>query len=71
MKSLNTIFFAALITFMILSCSNNSGKTQADDPAKITTPGNSDATNPSLADTAYSKLKKDSAKKNLDTLNNK
>jgi hypothetical protein len=68
---ISIFFFTALIILMLLACSNNkSGKTQNEDPAKITVPSNSDATNPSLADTAYSKLKRDSVK-NIDTLNNK
>ena len=66
-----TTFFFALIIAMIAGCAGNSEKPQIDDPAKTTIPGNSDATNPSLADTAYSKLKKDSVKKNMDTSKNK
>jgi hypothetical protein len=66
-----TVILSTILTLLFLSCSDNTGKTQSDDPAKTTIPGNSDATNPSLADTAYSKLKKDSVKKNVDTLNHK
>ena len=54
------IAILAICFFSILSCTNKKNK-ESTDPANVVVPSNSDATNPSLADTAYGKS--DSAKK--------
>lgn len=64
----NTIFFLTISVIAICACSNKKNKQNTDtDPTRIVVPSNSDATNPSLADTAYreydSVSKKDSTKK--------
>jgi hypothetical protein len=65
MKTKN-ILIALIISTSIFSCHGTSSKDydkkEKNDPAKIDVPGNSDATNPSLADTTNSK-KDTSAKK--------
>ncbi|HEX4372088.1 MAG TPA: hypothetical protein VHZ50_02180 [Puia sp.] len=57
MKAKN-IVMAIIIAAGILSCHGTSSKDydkkEKNDPAKIDVPSNSDATNPSLADTAHS-----------------
>jgi hypothetical protein len=53
---------AAFAICMLLSCSHRKSKVEMkEDPGNIVVPSNSDATNPSLADTAYKS--KDSLKK--------
>jgi hypothetical protein len=58
MKTKN-ILIALIITAAMVSChgasSKDYDKKEKNDPAKINVPSNSDATNPSLADTANSK----------------
>lgn len=58
MKTKN-ILIALIITVSIVSCHGTSSKDydkkEKNDPGKIAVPRNSDATNPSLADTANSK----------------
>ncbi|HSZ86688.1 MAG TPA: hypothetical protein VK787_11700 [Puia sp.] len=53
-----TLLGAIIIATAIFSCHGTSSKDydkkEKNDPAKIDVPGNSDATNPSLADTAKS-----------------
>ena len=57
MKTKN-ILIALIITMSIVSCHGTSSKDydkkEKNDPGKIEVPSNSDATNPSLADTANS-----------------
>jgi uncharacterized membrane protein len=57
MKTKN-ILVVLIITISIVSCHGTSSKDydkkEKNDPAKINVPSNSDATNPSLADTANS-----------------
>jgi hypothetical protein len=56
---IKNFLIAALIASAIISCHGTSSKDydkkEKNDPAKIDVPSNSDATNPSLADTANSK----------------
>jgi len=58
MKSIN-VFLIAIFTVILFSCHGKSSKdydkNEKNDPAKIDVPSNSDATNPSLADSAHSK----------------
>jgi hypothetical protein len=66
MKNYFSILSVAIIA-MTLSCSSNKSKVKIkEDPTNMVVPENSNATNPSLADTAYSnktKTIKDSTKK--------
>ncbi len=48
---MKAIFVSAIIS-IFLSCSGNKIKDEKD-PTNVVVPSNSDATNPSLADTAY------------------
>jgi hypothetical protein len=56
---LNLIIAGAITIAGILSChgtaSKDYDKNEKNDPTQVTVPSNSDATNPSLADTANSK----------------
>jgi hypothetical protein len=62
---LRYILTASIIAFCVVSChgtqSKDYDKNEKNDPASISVPSNSDATNPSLADTTYAK--KDSSSK--------
>jgi len=56
---LNLMVAAAITIAGIISCHGTSSKdydkNEKNDPTQVTVPSNSDATNPSLADTANSK----------------
>ncbi len=56
-------FLGLCLSFLFLCCAHDKNKKYDvnDDPAKTVIPSNSDATNPSLADTAY--VNKDTVKK--------
>jgi len=57
-------FFSCAFIIALFACSNNKKKDKSD-PTNITVPSNSDATNPSLADTAYTKYDSSSKKDTL------
>jgi hypothetical protein len=72
MKKLHLLLIVAIASITFAACGNNntgSGASTTDSSANVTKPAtNSDATNPSVADTAYSKNNADTTRKDSSSI---
>ena len=71
MKKLHFITALAISVFFVAACGNNNAGTESKSDSSATVippPDNSSATNPSLADTNYSKNNADTLKAKKDSL---